>query len=56
MKKGMTIKVQPKQHYERGMDKEELHNYLNMLRSGKGKTKSKKDVLYNKKHRKRFEY
>ena len=55
MVKGFTVKVKPKGAHEAKMSSEELHNYLNMARTGSSKTKNGKAYNRKRKHKKKHD-
>lgn len=53
MVKGFTVKVKPKAAHEAKMSPEELHNHLNMVRTGSSKTKNGRAYTRKRKHKNR---
>lgn len=51
MVKGFTVKVKLKMAHEAKMSPEELHNYLNMARTGSSKTKNGRAYSRKRKHK-----
>lgn len=55
MAKGFTVRVKPKAAHEAKMSPEELHNYLNMKRTGSSKTKNGRAYTRKRKHKKKHD-